>query len=350
MNMKNQTTGKPIKQKVWVGEAVDRTIQPRADIFTPGADGKFQHTGKGGAVAQPKLPAAPKPTVQPAPSVKLPAMSAAPKPAPKPSPKPAKKQAMTPATQSRALAETVTSSFLDRLKSEATRKGGSLSIRDIEGLSEEFAKKTEALKTVFEKSFEEYVQTRERASMNLSRDYPFDRLIVSKFAGLFKDDNELLQEEDTVSRRILPGFFLAVNMMLGAEFVDNLQKKTGTVVKRLSSGRELEFDWYEVYTDKEGKELILDALVGMALYFTNIQKRTAWFIAMINDNIRPFEEGSNPDLRAWTFTERAFKHLLKALFSDLKSAISNEAGRLMISKKYSVDTCVTLAEILKHFD
>ncbi|OHC74794.1 MAG: hypothetical protein A3G18_10130 [Rhodospirillales bacterium RIFCSPLOWO2_12_FULL_58_28] len=264
--------------------------------------------------------------------------------------KPAHKKAMTPAAQSRALAETVTASFLDRLKSEATRRGGYLTIQDIDELGEEFAKKTEALKAVFEKSFEEYVQTRERASMNLSRDYPFDRLFVSKFARLFKDDNELLQDDDTISRRILPGFFMAVNIMLGVESVDRLQKNTGAVVKRLSKGRELEFDWYEVYGDKEGKELILDALVGMALYFENIKKRTIWFIAMINDNIRPFEEGSNPDLRAWTFTEVAFKKLLKALFSDLKEAISNEAGRLMISKRYSVDTCVTLAEILKHFD
>ena len=118
----------------------------------------------------------------------------------------------------------------------------------------------------------------------------------------------------------------------------------------MSKGREDECTWEEVFADAEAKELVFDAEVAMAFYFEDFKKRIHWFVGLMNDHMRPFEKGTNPDLHVWTFTEGAIRKLLKDLFSDLKEAISSEAGRLMISKKYGVDTCVTLADILKQFE
>lgn len=261
-----------------------------------------------------------------------------------------RKKAAASARQSQKLVDTVTESFLNHLRSVAKRKGGALTIKDIEALNAELNLKKEALRVAFDQSFEDYVKTHERAVMNLSRDYPFDRLIVSKFAHLFKDDQEIIAQDDAVSRRALPGFFWAMNMMLDLEAYETLQERTALIVRRLSEGRELEFNWEEVYNDEEGKELILDALVAMAYYFEDFNKRTEWFINLINDHLRPVTEDENPGLRTWAFSEPGFKKLLRALFSGLIEAVSCESGRLAILKKYGPGACADLTKILKQFD
>ena len=99
--------------------------------------------------------------------------------------KPSPSKFAPPAVQARALADTVISSLIDRLIGEANRKGGHLSTADLRALNDEFAKKADALQKVFQKSFEDYVRARERSAWDQSRQYPFDRIIVRKFANLF---------------------------------------------------------------------------------------------------------------------------------------------------------------------
>ena len=114
------------------------------------------------------------------------------------------------------MAETVVSSIVDRLIGEANRKGG-LSVADLHALSDEFAKKTDALQKVFQKSFEDYVRARERSAWDQSRQFPFDRIIVRKFAVLFPQDCVSKLKPGLLSRRVLPGFFLTLSMMLGED-------------------------------------------------------------------------------------------------------------------------------------
>ena len=121
----------------------------------------------------------------------------------------------TPTSQSKALAEAVVSSFVDRLIAEATRKGGYLTVRDLQEMNRGFEKKSEALQAVFEKSFEEYVRARERAAWDRAREYPYDREMVERFAHVFPEKSDDPQSEILISRRMLPGFFMATTMILG---------------------------------------------------------------------------------------------------------------------------------------
>ena len=50
--------------------------------------------------------------------------------------------------------------FTDRLKTEANKRGGHLTVADTEELSLEFDRKREALEIVFQQSFEQYVRVR----------------------------------------------------------------------------------------------------------------------------------------------------------------------------------------------
>jgi len=261
-----------------------------------------------------------------------------------------RKIAAAGAMQSQELADTVTESFLERLKSVAKNKGGALIIKNAKALNAEFNHEKEALKAIIDRSFEDYVKTHEQAVLNLSREHPFNRLIVSKFAHLFKEDHEIIGEDDDFSRRILPGFFWAMNMMLGQDVFEKLEERTELIVKRLSEGRELEFSWEEVYNDGEGKDLILDALVAMAIHFEDFDRRAEWFINLVNDRLNPVTEDENPELRTWAFTEEGFKELLRALFSGLIKDLPSKSGKEKILKKYGSDAYIDLTKILKQFN
>jgi hypothetical protein len=142
-----------------------------------------------------------------------------PKPAPKKVPRPP-----TAKEQSKVLAETVVTSMVDRVREEALKKG-SLTVDDIDAMKGEFDKQAPALTETFEQSFEDYVKARERADWDQKRDYPFDRIIVKRFSPLFNETD--MSRFDRVSRRMLPGFFMALSMMLGPEEVDEYQEKPG---------------------------------------------------------------------------------------------------------------------------
>lgn len=331
MNKKPQ----PVKEKVLTGEAGGKGRE-RAEIFKPGDGGgsPYKFAGKGGVASSPSTAKA-----KPAPKKKKTVIKAKPAAA-----------APTPASQSQALAETVTSSFLDRLTQEAKRKGGTLTIKDLEGMNQEFQEKAKALQAVFEKSFDEYVRARERSTFEQARQFPFDRVIVKSFSHLFADDKGLLEADDTISRRILPGFFMALTMMLGPDLIEVYQEKCRKVVARIKKKNSGQLEWEAVYGDGEAKEVVLDAQVAIALNFKDMEKRGEWFIEIINNHLAPLGSERNPDEASWTFTPMAFKRFIGSLLSDLNGEISTEGGRMRICKRHGVEVCVDLAEIIKQFE
>ncbi|MEE8393908.1 MAG: hypothetical protein V3R66_06140 [Rhodospirillales bacterium] len=359
----------PVKEKARTGEAGGKG-RGRAEIFTPGDGGgsDYKPAGKGGVASSPS-----KAKAKPAPKkkktvIKVKAKKKTKKAAgPKTPSKQTQKQTLkpeiseakpsagpaagpTPASQSQALAEAVTSSLLDRLREEAKRKGGTLTIKDLEGMNREFQEKAKALQVVFEKSFEEYVLARERSSFEHVRQYPFDRVIVKSFSHLFADDKGLLEADDTISRRILPGFFMAFTMMLGPDLIEVYQEQCRKIVDRIKKKNPGRFEWESVYDDGETEEMVLDAQVAIALNFKDMEKRGEWFIEIINNHLAPLGSERNPDEAVWRFTPMAFKRFIGSLLSDLNGEISTEGGRMRISKRHGVEVCVELAEIIKQFE
>ncbi len=255
--------------------------------------------------------------------------------------------AASPKDQSRVMAEAVIGSLLDRLTAEAARRGGSLSVDDIRAIGREFKNKTEALQAVFETSFEAYVRIRERAVWNQARQYPFDRLIVKKFEPLFVGEGGHTLREGSLSRRMLPGFFLAMNLMLGDDVIEDYQARCRAIIKRLQEKSGDAFEWDEAYDDPESDRVTLDAVAAMAAYFGNLEKRTAWFLGIINDHLAPpntAREGE--DAATWQLTEEAFHHFLAALFADVRQTMTTEGGRLAITKSHGGEACAALWDIL----
>lgn len=275
--------------------------------------------------------------------------AAAPPPQPAPPPKPqapAKPMDMSsPKDVSKALAETVVTAFVDRMKNEAEAKGGHLTIHDIDAMQEEFDRQTKALRGMFEKSFEVYVKARERSVWDQHRNYPFDRLMVKKFSHLFRDGGEL--GPDDVSRRMLPGFFVAIGMMLGPDIVEEYQEKIRRVVDRVKSSGKSVFDWDDVYKDNEAKAVSLDAEIAIAQHFMEYEKRRDWFINLVNGHLAPVEGEPAAGAAGWELNEAGFRKFLNAMMRDLRQSLETDNGKLQITKRYGADTCADLFDILE---
>ncbi|MCH8237145.1 MAG: hypothetical protein IIC06_03130, partial [Proteobacteria bacterium] len=153
---------------------------------------------------------------------------------------------------------------------------------------------------------------------------------------------------DEVSRRILPGFFLALGMMLGPEVVEDYQEKCRVIVKRVKGSGKGVFNWESVYGDKEAKALILEAEISLAGYFEDLDKRTTWFLNLVNANLTPVDFGAGEPATYWELNEAGFRKFLNALLSGLREQLDTDSGKMLITKNHGAETCANLFEILQH--
>jgi hypothetical protein len=268
------------------------------------------------------------------------------KPAPAPAPAPKKKKSPSPKQSSKAVAKTMVNSMVGRLQAEIQRKG-SLNAEDINALQAEFEAQAGKLGQALEKSFDTFIEAKERAEWGLKRDLPFDRIIVKSFSELFLDED--YSRFDRVSRRMLPGFLMALNMMLGEEAVEQYQERCQLIVEDLRRRMGDDFDWEVVYTQPEAKALLLDAAITIATYFTDYERRSEWFTELINGHLGSLV-GAPKQEAGWEMTPAAFKRFLDHLFTDLRAELATDSGKLRITKRHSADTCADIFEILEKIE
>jgi len=189
------------------------------------------------------------------------------------------------------------------------------------------------------------LRARKRGDGERARENFFGRLLVRRFAALFAEKKNDGPAEAVLSRSILPGFFVAVDMMLGPERVEEYQKQCQHIVRRISGGDPTRLVWDDYYRDPEALKLALDAQIKMALHFREIDKRIVWLTTLINNHVgsighRPAEQAIAPED---TVT------LLSFLFADLTTTLSSEGGRRFVFRQYGQDTFARLAALADRF-
>ncbi len=254
------------------------------------------------------------------------------------------------ASQARALAESITASFVDRITAETQRNGGVLNLQDIQDLEGEFEKKTDALQIILENALDDFARARVQSHFSLTRENPFDRLFVAEIDTLFVSDEEAPRSFHKVSRRILPGFFKAMKLMMAPDLIEDYQERTRAIVERVSAGREDDFTWEDVFKDADAQELCLEAQVAMALHFEKLDKRSQWFVNLINENLPPLDPSTSPAAKGWRLTPETFGELVSELFAKLRATLASEMGEIKITHRHGAGTCGVLINVLDQFD
>lgn len=332
----------------------------RAEIISVGKDGKplVQKGGYINGVAPKTAKSAPAPA-EPAPRPAPPKAATPPAPAPvaaKPAPvmaKPAAAPVKTapvvknPASakeQSKALAQSTVGSFVSQLKQAANANGGMLSVQDLDAMQDSFAQKTREMQAQIEATLDNYAEAREQQKWNKSRVDPFYRLMVKPYAHLFSEK----PSRKGVTRRMLPGYFTAIGMLLGPDNVTNYHERCRSIVARLKSeAGDEHFDWDAFYAERDALTVRLDAQVIIAGQFSDYDRRSVWFINLVNSHLAPLGDSATEGERRWILEEQGFRRMLDAMLSDLRKVLSSEKGRERLINRHGAEVVDNANKALK---
>jgi len=297
-------------------------------------------------------PAAPTPVAAPpAPAPQAPApapAAAAPKPAPEPAPK--KKKKSKPSTSKQlteeAAASTVTS-LVDQMKAKSESNGGYLRTSDIVAMEKDLQAQVATLSASMALSFEAFVEAKEKAEWDPERKSPFGRIVVKKFSHLFNEPKK--GRMDTISKRMLPGFFMGLDMMIGPENVDLFQERCSRIIETIREEEGDDFDWDSVYESPEANAVVLDGLMAIAPHFEKFERRQEWLIELINSHLSFVSDDSSEDA-GWEMTPAGYKRMLAAMYAELAKHLANGAAAAAITKRYggnAVDAVKIVIELTK---
>lgn len=327
------------------GDQGQTDINSETQFFTP--DGTMHSRQKSKAIAE-SGPSAPDPATV---SSERPQASPQPSSGPdtlKTDAKPkSRHESQTAEDHADELAEAIHAKFMNLLRSRVLEKGGHLTIIDVKEMGEELKQQMGEIKEVFLKAVETFTKSHEKKRQDNEREDAFHRALIQKFDHLMEDDITLPNRPDGLSRRMLPGFNLALSAMIGPEKMDVYTKQIERVTKRLKSEQGDVFDWDDVYKDADVRKLLLLAEIDIAKHFTNIDKRMDWLLAIINSNMIPIEEG-RPS-HNWVLKESAARKLLTHLFSDMRASLTNTGIRQLLIKQLGLETVEVLNVVSNHF-
>jgi hypothetical protein len=223
--------------------------------------------------------------------------------------------------RSNAMAQAVATAFSEILRAETHKHGGFIGLRHLDELDQVFQAKAKELTKVFEKAFMDSHREQENIKWQSIKRPAFDRLMVKHFENLFFARGGTGAPHGIISRRVLPGFFLALNMMLGPEALKSYQNRCDKALDRVMGG-DIPVDWNLVEKDVEVQNVILDAQYTIAHYFEDPFQRADWFIHIINANLAPATPGASD--ASWFLDQRALFKMIGALLLDLKKAVLND--------------------------
>lgn len=250
--------------------------------------------------------------------------------------------------RSRMLAQAVVEAFTERLKEELMKQGGTLGQPHVEALNTEFQAKADQLTAVFEKALSETAREQEASRWHAIKRPAFDRLMVKRFEHLFIRRGDDGRIHGSVSRRVLPGFFLGLNMMLGPELLERYQKRCDEAVERVMKGT-LPVDWVRVEHDDEVQKTILDAQLAIARHFEDVERRGAWFLHIINTHLAPVADEHAPDA-VWEMTLPPLLEMVLCLLSDLKAVVANDVAWALLATRHPEANRHDTALTLERFD
>lgn len=251
-------------------------------------------------------------------------------------------------TRLQSLTQILLERITQHLEAEAQLNGGTLTLRQLRWAIEHFKTRTDNDVIDFYRSgWDECLAVIDEVRRESTRRMPFERLMVQPFQHLLAPQGGTADKGRVLSRRILPGYFSALQQMLGPVLFEQYQTRSRELVRIIQVARGTDFDWQDVYTDPTSGVIINDVLVHISRHFTDLPQRRAWIIEVVNAGM-PLADDERE--RHWTFGEREFRLLMEALFGPLRERLSTPEGAQATRDRYGTVACETLADLFDELD
>lgn len=209
--------------------------------------------------------------------------------------------------------------FATRLEVEAAKAGGSLTATQIRAVAQHFVDSEQArFRAYYQRAWDDCTRAREALRWEGARDQPFERIVMRRFAHLFPPRSGDDGGEGILSRRMIPGFHMAIDKMIGPTLFEQCTRRCATILERhpREGGGH---DWRAIHADPEAGMLADEVLMVVAHTFSDFRKRRAWFMDLVNSRLTPARAGARDEY--WQLDETAFAALMRALFADLGSRV-----------------------------
>lgn len=265
--------------------------------------------------------------------------------------------AKEPVASGADLCERIASSALDqfiaKLIVEMNHPDAVLSVEDVRALGQKF-KDEDAKHSIehFRGQLDEYLRELEKEIWDQTRRRPFDRMLVKLFSHLFPPEGGLDIGEGVLSRRILPGFFQAIEQLAGPMLFEQCQDACKGIAKAKKKVQGRRLHWDELYKDEDASRLVDDILVVVATHFEDFHKRCKWLYILIDSHLAPAEDYDfeGEAVHQWSLSEEGVLALLQALFSHFRERLAEEAERARIAERYGEKACSTIEAVIGNID
>lgn len=242
------------------------------------------------------------------------------------------------------IADLIEQKFMGLLRQRLAQGDGSLNEDDLAEMSTEFRAQMGEIRTIFLDAVKSYANASQRSVNEEHRKNAFHRLMVHRFESRLAPDTALDKTPDRLSRRMLPGFFSMLSLMIGQENLAKCHREADALAARLRAEMGDKFDWAEVYASKEGRRIALRAEILMARNFRDVEKRIDWLIAFINGNL--ISIGSSRPGAGWSFSEAAARSLLRDLFAGIRATMVNKVRRDALANSLNESTINQLRDLV----
>lgn len=182
------------------------------------------------------------------------------------------------------------------------------------------------------------------------RKAPFERLMVWPFAHLLPAGGNRDGGEETISRRIIPGYLAAIEDLVGPVVFGRQQESCRQLVQGIRNNRGGAFSWDDVYADTMARIIVDDVLVALAMEFQEFEEQRDWFIGLVNDAMPLPTNGAGG---ATALDDDGFTAIMRALYDSLARELETEDGDALIAAKYNrsvVDRVLAFLEALDEID
>ncbi len=245
------------------------------------------------------------------------------------------------------LGEALHAKFMQLLNDKVRETDGRLTPDDVDEMGAEFRRELETIETVFLKLVETYALAQTDRRPEQDRSQFFYRLMVGKLSDRFADERTLRSHPDLLSRRMLPGFFSMLSLMFGRPRIEDYEQRMQKLVDQHQANNNGQVDWDELERSPEARRISLRAEIEIAKFFSNIDKRFDWMIAIVNSNIIPPDDRHPHE--PWAFNTDAAEALLAGLFRDVRPALENQSSRETFVARMGADTVATLDRVVQRF-
>ena len=218
---------------------------------------------------------------------------------------------------------------------------------DIDAMGQEFRAQLVTIEAVFVKAVEDYARGQVQPREEKSRTNHFQRLLIHNFEHRFANETDLPEQSEKLSRRMLPGFFNMLQLMLGERRLAQFEKNAKDVVSKLRDKNSGTVDWSEVYRSPDARKLCIQAEIEIARHFTEMEKRLNWMVAILNAHLIPADKRTHS--HGWVMNTRNAELMLSALLRDLRAALSNQKARAKMEDKLGQQTVTLLHTIAQRF-